>query len=250
MSKVKVTIFFATMLACVPLLASCAGAGAGTTEQAGAPLQNPSAENPPSSGQAGGVFKMDYENALPVALQLAVGTFMLDESEQPVSPEQAAELIPLWKAYKTLSNADTASGVELEALLTQIQRVLSSDQLHAIAAMELTRENLIELSQARQIEMGGPGGSLNLTSEQQATREARRSSGLVPAQGGGPPEGGGGFGPPPGGGGFGPEGGFSPDADSTPGVIETAMARRQSAGGGMVSPGFLEALITFLETKV
>jgi hypothetical protein len=249
LSKQKVLVFLATMLTCVPLLAACAGVSVGATEQAVGQIQNSSAGKPPASGQAGGVLKTNYENALPVAMQLAVGTFMLDDSDQPVSPEQAAELIPLWKGYKSLSNADTASRIELEALLTQIQEVLSSDQLQAIAAMELTREDLMELGQTRQIEMGGPGGNFNLTPEQQATREARRSSGQSPAQGGGPPGGGGGFGP-PGGGGFGPEGGFIPGAESTPGAIETVMARRQSAGGGLVSPGLLEALITFLETKV
>ena len=42
----------------------------------------------------------DYENALPVRNQLAIGTMKLDGAGQGVTPEQAKKLLPLYQALR------------------------------------------------------------------------------------------------------------------------------------------------------
>jgi len=58
---------------------------------------------------------------LSTVTRLALGTLKLEGTDQAVSTSQAAELITFWQAYQSLSNSDTSSDVELEALVKQIQ---------------------------------------------------------------------------------------------------------------------------------
>ena len=232
-------------LVSMTLLAACAGAEAQATplDQGAAPASSTGVASTPN------VLKMDYENALPVAMQLAIGLFKLDESSNPLSAQQAAGLLPLWKAYRSLSQSETFSPMELDAVIVQIQGTLSAEQLEAIAALKLTGDDMAQLAQERDIVLGGPGfgGNTNLTEEQQATREALRALRSQSSSGGGFQGGG----PPPGG--FIPgsgDPGFVPPNQATPGAIETAMAGRRGSGGGDVSPALVEALIVFLEDKV
>ena len=205
----------------------------------------------PATGQGAGapqfssLLKTDYENALPIATQLAIGLFKLEETDTPLSAEQAAALLPLWKAYKSLSASDSSSPMELDALITQIQETISTDQLQAIADIKLTGEMLMQLSQERNINLGGSGGGRmsGLSAEEMATRQAMRESGQAPG-------GGGGFGPPGGGGGFDPAmgGGMAPGAQMTPVAGATPQAARPNMGAGRVSSGLVDALIEYLKT--
>ena len=80
----------------------------------------------------------DYENALPVLSQLVVGTFQLEDTDRRSTAEQAAKLLPLWKAYRGMSGGTSSSPVEMQALLKQIRGEMTGEQLEAIAAMQLT----------------------------------------------------------------------------------------------------------------
>ena len=51
----------------------------------------------------------DYENALSVPMQLVLGTLMLEDTELSVDSNQAAQLLPLWKAARSLGSSDTAA---------------------------------------------------------------------------------------------------------------------------------------------
>jgi hypothetical protein len=237
----NIGLFLLAILIITVLLGGCSGAENSPVSQgAGA-----------TSSAALGPLNADYENAIPVAMQLALGPFKLDETGSPLTSEQAAALIPLWKAYRSLSTSGEGSSVEIEALIGQIQETLSQDQQQAIADMQLTMNDLMQLAQEKNLALGGAGGP-GLTSEERATREAQRFSG----QGGG--EGGefrpgGGMGPPagisPGGGGMMPEGEMPPGAMTTPGARQTAVARQPGGDNLMVSPALVEALIIFLETE-
>lgn len=88
----------------------------------------------------------DYEDALTVQGQLALGTLQLDETEMAVDETQAAELLPLWQALQSLGNSDTASSVEIDAVINQIQDTMTPDQMQAIADMALTTESFTELA--------------------------------------------------------------------------------------------------------
>jgi hypothetical protein len=162
-----------------------------------------------TEGQAP-ALSQEYEGALPVTMQLVLGTLRLEDTEWALTAEQADELLPLWKAYRSLGGSDAAAEAEIQAVLDQIQEAMSGEQLDAIAAMQLTQEDLVSTIQELGLQPaqvsgeqssgagggfpgGGPpegfvieGGSAagppgefiqDLSPEQQATLEARRSSG-------------------------------------------------------------------------
>jgi hypothetical protein len=150
---------------------------------------------------------------------LALGTLKLEGTEYAVTPEQAAAMLPLWRAVQggTLQGA-----AETEAVLKQIEGVLDEDQLAAIDGMELTFRDIGAWMEEQGIEMpappggreGGQGGGgafadmteeernrfrqemQNMTPEQRATRLAEMGIELPEGgvQGGRPGGGVGGFG--------------------------------------------------------
>ena len=91
------------------------------------------------------------------ASKLALGTLKLEGTEQAVSAEQAAELVTLWQAYQALSNSETSSAVELDAVVKQIQKAMTSEQIQAIEAMNITRESMAEIMQSLNLDFGRPG---------------------------------------------------------------------------------------------
>lgn len=180
----------------------------------------------------------DYENALSVPMQLVMGTFMLEDTELTVDSDQAAQLLPLWKAARSLGSSDTAAAEEVGAVYNQIQETMTPEQIAAIAAMQIGREDMFGVVQELGLSFGGGGG--DFTPEMQATAQAARASGQgFPGGFGGRPGGGGG----PGGGAGGA--GLSPEGQAT------AIAERggtRGAGSG-VNPAYLEAVILLLEGK-
>ena len=176
---------------------------------------------------------------MPTEMKIIIGTVKLDETEFAVDAEQASELLPLWKALRSLSEDDTTAQAEIEALITQISETMTPEQTSAIDDMNLTMQDMGSVMETLGIEgnFGGPG---QISEEMRATMEAARESGDF--QGGGP---GGGQGP---GGGFGGFGG----AEMDPEARATAIAER----GGMRGTGFginttlLNGIIEFLEAKM
>jgi len=186
------------------------------------------------------VLNEDYLDALPIQTQLTLGTLKLEDTDLAVDSEQAAELLILWQAVLSLSTSDITAEGEIEAVVNQILDTMSSEQLEAIAAMELTQEGIFELTQELGIVRGG-----DLTSED----DSRGSipDGMFPGggQGGGIPGSG------PGGGGQRPEGfeGFSQDMD--PEQIATLQAERggQTGIGNRSSMFLINPLIQMLEGR-
>jgi len=170
------------------------------------------------------------EGALSTEMQLAIGTLLLDESEQPLSAETAAELLPLWKAVRSLGSSSTITTQEYQALFKQIQETMPAEQMNAITAMQLSRDDLMTLSEKLGISMMGSGGGLMGTPspEMLETLQAARESGEMPEMpsGGGMPPGG-----MPAGGGGGMGGGFAGG-----GGMPGGGGIDPSAGGGMAMP--------------
>ncbi len=81
--------------------------------------------------------------SLPAVTELALGTFKLEGTEQAVTAEQAAELLPLWQVYQSLTASDTAAQAEIDALVQQIQGTMTSDQIQAIATLNLTQQDMM-----------------------------------------------------------------------------------------------------------
>jgi hypothetical protein len=101
-----------------------------------------------------------YEGALPAATQLVLGTFLLEGTSNAVTPDQAKTLLPLWQA---LQNGAVQGTTEVNAVLGQIERAMTAEQVQAIAALQLTQENMAAWAQERGINLaqgpGMPGGT-------------------------------------------------------------------------------------------
>ena len=93
------------------------------------------------------------ESALPEAVTILAGTFELEDTANAVTAEQAAKLLPLWKAYRSLSSSTTVAAQELEAVQKQIVAAMSDEQLAAIAALEITPQSLDTLAEGLGLEM-------------------------------------------------------------------------------------------------
>lgn len=80
--------------------------------------------------------------SLSEANRLALGALRLEGTAQAVTAEQADNLATLWKAYLSLSDDDTTTPAELEALTRQIGLGMTAEQLAAIDAMALTASDV------------------------------------------------------------------------------------------------------------
>jgi hypothetical protein len=216
--KKKITII--SFLVLLPGLVACSSAAKAST----------------ASQTNGNLLSTVYENALSVPMQLAIGTFKLEGTENMVDAKTASDLLPLWKAVRSLSSSSTAAPQELSALFKQIQETMTPKQTAAISAMHLTRADITQVAQEMGLSLGG-GGFGNFTPEQRATAQAARQSGQGSPGGGFP---GGGF---PGGG---PGGGFNTQQRQTP--IAGQAGTSQTTQG--VNPLILDAIIKFLQAKV
>lgn len=96
-----------------------------------------------------------YEGALDAGAQLALGTLLLEETDQRLTPEQAGQLLPFWQA---LQGGVTAEA-EVSAVLTGIETAMTSEQLAAIAGMELTQDDMQVWMQEQGQAFGAPDGS-------------------------------------------------------------------------------------------
>jgi len=136
------------------------------------------------------VLDTSYPDAMNASSQLALGTLQLEETENAVTPEQAAALLPLWRALQ----GGVTVQAEVNAVLKQIEGTMSQEQLAAIAAMRLTQEGLRTWMEEQGL--GGPGGfplpgsgqapgaggGQDVSPEVRATREAEFAGGEVPPE--------------------------------------------------------------------
>ena len=85
--------------------------------------------------------------SMPDNVQLIVGTLLLEDTEDAVTSEQAAKLVILWKAFRSLSSSDNVAIEEMEALLSQIQDAMTPVQLDAIAELEISQQDMFTMAQ-------------------------------------------------------------------------------------------------------
>ena len=196
---------------------------------------SPSNSANPASGPQGD----PAAGELPATTQLIIGTFKLEETENAVTAEQAAELLPLWQTMQVLSESDSAADQETEALIAQVQETMTAKQMQAITDMNLTREDMMSMMQEQGMAMGGGPTGQNTNSQNGNTNGGggfRPGSDEFP--GGAPPGGGPGMGP----------GGQGQNLSAE--QIATAQASRQARSGSFVPPGLVNALIEYLQKKV
>ncbi len=170
---------------------------------------------------------------LPLAMELVVGTFKLEGTNNAVTADQAAQLLPLWQVYKDLSASTSAAQEEIDALAGQIQGTMTPQQIQAITDLKLTRREIFQTMQDLGIASAGrPNAS--------GTPRPGGQGGNF--QGGGP---GGGV---PGGG-----QGFNNGQNLSTQQIATLQARRSQNGGSgqfnRIPPALFDALIKLLQSK-
>jgi hypothetical protein len=232
-----------TTLALLIIILVLSACGGSTEVASSSPAEGTSSNAAdPSADDTRGIGE-DFRDAMPISAQLGFGTLMLEETEYSVGPEQAAQLLPLWKAARSLSESETVAQEELEAVFNQIEDTMTPEQISAINAMQLTGEEMAQLMETLGIEVGFGGAFGNMTPEQQATVQAARESGEGPPSGGllgGNPGGQG----PGGGQGFG-------GGNLTPEQQATMEARRAEIGGGgaRFALVFVDPLIALLEQR-
>lgn len=184
-----------------------------------------------------------YENAVTIEMQLLLGTLKLEGTELAVTTEQANVLIPLWTNFKTLSESmmpaqgdmrqgqpsatpqpqtvSTETQAQIDELTKQIQAAMTSDQIKAIVAMQITQETAQSIMQKQGLVMDNP---------QQGT-----------GNGGQPPQGDMPQGTPPAGG----LGGQPPSGNQ----MGTPPADGMQRGMGMISPMMIDGLLKILQEK-
>jgi hypothetical protein len=186
----------------------------------------------PESSSAGSTrvtLSEGYADALPISSQLAIGTLMLEDSENAVTVEQAGELLPSWKMLQALQSSGTAAQAELDAVLNQIQGDMTDKQLAAIKEMKLTAASMLELAQERGFFRGGDG-------DVAGGGDFRPPAGVFLGGEGGP---GGGRGL---GGGFGP-GGFVGGENLSEEERQAALSERMNTMAGTAMAGMLVSML-------
>ena len=133
----------ALLLGLLTLLVGC-----GSPASPAAAPAAPAAATTPSAATGG--LTEDYKDALSVRNQLAYGTLKLEGSAEAITTEQAAKLLPLWQALKTLSASSTSATEEVTAVQNQISAAMAPAQIGAIAGLRLTNAML----QAYYVEIG------------------------------------------------------------------------------------------------
>jgi len=193
----------------------------------------PAAEDAPTTTAA---LTEDYDGALAIMTQLALGTVQLDETDLAVDEAQAAELLPLWQALQSLSQSDTTADIELQAVVKQVNNSMTAEQIGAIAAMQLTEDKVTELLESGELSFGGFG----------------RGSGVGSGAGGGARgggQGGGLLGGGPGGGGPGGLGG--PGGNISEEDLATRRAQFEEGGTAIIQDRILTGMvIRQLENKM
>ena len=183
------------------------------------------------------------QGALSPVAQNILGLLKLEDTELAVDPAQAETLLPLWQAYRSLLNSDTTAPAELEALQAQISQALTYEQRDAIAAMDLSPEDMSTLMEELGVTLlGGAAGD--------GTRAGL--GGAFPSDGG------------PAGGMIPPDGGFVPGQGMGQGMgaggaaaegldpqaIATLQASRPAGRqGDRISLALLEPLIELLKER-
>ena len=142
--KNKLLLTTIASLIIVLALSACGGSAdlTSNTEENNESSPVESSSNDASQAESSPGIRADFQDALPISSQLGFGTLLLEDSEYAVDSSQAAELLPLWKAARSLSESETVAEAELQAVFNQIQDTMTSEQISTIADLQLTGEEM------------------------------------------------------------------------------------------------------------
>ena len=172
--KFKV-VFFVLMVVSLLVLAGCKQAEPALTEDTSAVGASESSGGDGQSTR--GLTGMNL---------LSFGTLELEGTENAVTPEQAVKLLPLWQM---IQGGSLQSAAEIDAVVKQIEGLMTDAQMAAIDAMGLTFDDYQAWMDDQGIEMpapaagqgGGPGNLQNLT-EEERTKMREQFQGMSPEE--------------------------------------------------------------------
>ncbi len=225
----KKPLIFVLFIALAATLAACGSSPAGEASQSTADDATTSI----TSGQSA----LTQE-------QLVVGSLQLEKTDMAISAAQAGSLLPLWQAYQSLLQSDTTAEAEISALLGQIEDEMTSEQLAAIAAMDVSSTDIATIMDdlgLRPAAADGTGGGTGGGFFGDGGRPEGIPEGVTPGQGPGGGQGAGGrqF---PGG-----TDGISPEQIATFQAQNQDFGNRGARGGNVF---LIRPLITLLESKL
>lgn len=138
-----------TLSATAAVVMALSGCGKSATKAPAATataLPAQAGQQPQGMGAAGNLPEGDQGQARGSGLtQLALGTFYLEGSEQAVTAEQAAVLLPLWQEVQAQSASESPAQDALAAAADRIRAAMSAEQLAAIDGLDLRSEEVDEL---------------------------------------------------------------------------------------------------------
>ncbi len=134
-------------------------------------VQNSTGAN--TTGGTGGARNLDN--------RLAVGTLLLEGTNQAVTSQEAKQLLTLWQQVQSLEkNNSSTNPADLQNVYQQIQADMTPDQIQAIQNLNLNGTEIQNLMSQYGIQVtpGTPttGGFPTLTPDQRATRQAQRAT--------------------------------------------------------------------------
>jgi hypothetical protein len=143
------------------------------------PAAEPDAEPVAETGDTISLLDEDYPDALPVFMQLVVGTMLLEETPNGVTAEQAQEILLLWQMFRAVRRGDAPPSLEeIEAVTDQITQAMMPEQIGTIKGMQLTQDDVRAFIQNNNIPQGSGqgsgGGQMGSSDTQSLSPEERR----------------------------------------------------------------------------
>lgn len=170
-------------------------------------------------------------NAMTPALELALGTLKLEETDQAVDSEMAAQLLPLWQIMSELKANGSTADEELNAVVEQIKSTMTAEQIQAINDMQISRKDIAAAMQS------GESSNANTTASSNKAQNGAgggMGGGMIPSEAGGMPA-----------------GGLLPDAGGAAGgpitSVRVSSAQNANSTG---SNALIEQVIQLLESKL
>ena len=168
--------------------------------------------------------------------QLLVGTFKLEDTSLAISSKQAGTLLPLWETLESLASSNTAASQEVDAVVSQIESIMSSQQVSSITAMKLTQKDLATAALDT-----GTASTTTSSASTVKTSAAQIQAGAGAAAGGNPPS---------------DMGGGMPGATDVQSASQAQTGTSQAAATpstgttDQVSAAMIKALVTLLQKRI
>jgi len=156
----KKCMIFTIILLLVGVLVACTGTQTSRNSNRSSAQGNANSQAVSTIGTAGST-ELSLESIT------GIGILKLEGNDQAIDAAKAAELLPLFKALKTLSTNNNTAVAEISALNSQIKNTLTADQLTAIQNLKITSTDVRTMMETNGlINTGSSSGSRTNSSGQ------------------------------------------------------------------------------------